>query len=132
MDTSHRISWFNRILLTVVVVGGIWCLLSEAWLLGVLLLVAAAVLGAVILLAARGRFSDTTRLDAVQPFDERERAASTWSFAVVGRAAIIGMLGVFITQAATREGRVDLWVAFAVVLLCVVWGVAIRVAVRRG
>ena len=132
MDTSHRISWFNRILLTVVVVGGIWCLLTDAWWLGVLLLVAAAVLGVVILLAARGRFSDTTRLDAVQPFDEREQAASTWSFAVVGRAAIIGMLGVFIVQAATRGGRVDLWVALAVVLLCVIWGLAIRAAVRRG
>ena len=132
MSTSHRITWFNRILLTVFVVGGAWCMVAGVWWIGLLLVLAAAVLSVIVWLAARGRLSDTARLDAVQPFDEREQAASTWSFAMVGRTAVIGMVGVFVVQAATRDGQVEPWLALAIILLCVVWGVSIRVAVRRG
>ena len=132
MHLLRDVSWFNRILITVLALGGAWCVAARVWPLGVVLVAAAVIMGVVTLRAAGGRGSDTMRLDAVQPYDEREQAASEWSFAVVGRIAIVGLVTVFVVQGATRDGRVDPVVTLVLVTLCLVWAGAIRVAVRRA
>ncbi|GGL42845.1 hypothetical protein H9L10_10915 [Phycicoccus endophyticus] len=132
MDTPRQLTWFNRILLAVVVAGGLWCTATGVWWFAAGLLGTAAALGVVLWRAVRGRGSDTRRLDAAQPFDEREHAASTWSFAVVGRTAIVALVAAVVVQAATRDGRVDATLASALVLVCLVWATAIRLALRRA
>ncbi|KRE60893.1 hypothetical protein [Nostocoides sp. Soil756] len=135
MDTitptaPRRLSWFNVAYLTVLLAGGLWCAATGVWPMAVVLLAGATLMGVVIRRALHGQGTDTRRLDAVQPFDERERAASTWSFAVVGRVALVALTALFVAQVALR--RVDLVVAVGLVLLTAVWGVAIRVALRRA
>ncbi|NHA69669.1 hypothetical protein [Phycicoccus flavus] len=128
----RRISTFNLLYLTVLTVGGLWCLVVGVWTMGVVLVGMAVVLGIVIGRSRRGAGTDTGRVDAVQPYDERERAASTWAFAVVGQAALIGLTAVFVGLVATDTGPGLLPVALGLVALAVVWGVANRVAVRRS
>lgn len=128
----RRISTFNLLYLALFVGGGLWCLVAGVWTMGVVLLAVAVLLGAVIARSRRGAGSDTERLNAVQPYDEREQAASTWAFAVVGQAALLGLTAVFIGLVATGAGPEMLPVALGLLALAVVWGVANRVAVRRA
>ncbi|WP_299446617.1 hypothetical protein [uncultured Phycicoccus sp.] len=132
MHTTRPISWFNRVLLTVLVAGAVWCAVTGVWLLAVVLAAAVAYLGLSIARARRGSGSDRSRVNAVQPFDERERDASTRALALVGQTSIIALMSIFIAQAATRDGRVDPVVAGVLIVLAAVWGVGIQVAVRRG
>ncbi len=131
MTTARSITWFNRIYLAVFVAGAAWSLLEGQVLFGAALAAGAGAVAVSIVRATRGRGSDFERVSAVQPFDERDRAASTWSFAVVGMAAIILQTVVLLTQI-LRDGRADLLVAGESLSLFAVWAAAVWVAVRRG
>lgn len=128
----RRISTFNVLYLAVLGLGGVWCAVEGVWTMAVVFLGVAVVLGVVIVRSLHGGGTDTKRLDAVQPFDEREQAASTWALAVVGQAALLGLTAVFVGLVATDAGPALLPVAFGLMALAVVWGVANRLAVRRG
>ncbi len=132
MTTLRHLTWFNRINLTVLVAGAAWCAVAGVWGMAVILVLAAAFLVVSIWRAARGAGTDTSRINAVQPYDERERAASTWALALVGQFAIIGLTALLVVQAATHDGRVDLLVAGPLIALALVWAVGIKAAVRRA
>lgn len=128
----RRISTFNLLYLAVFVGGGVWCLVEGVWFLGAVFLGLSLFLGLAIARSRRGAGSDTERLNAVQPYDEREQAASTWAFAIVGQAALLGLTALFVGQIASRDGEADAVVVLGLLGLAVVWGVANRLAVRRG
>ncbi len=106
MASLAHLTWFNRAMLLLLGGGVAVALVRSEWLLagvfGCLLLS----MGAVILLASRGRGTDRMRVDAAQPYDERERLLTTRGFAVVGQFAIIAQLGLVLQQVLVAGPRV--------------------------
>ena len=77
---------------------------------------------------------DVTRLNALEWRDERDRTLAKSGFAVVGAVALLMVLVQFIV--AISVAAIDspfVWAAITqLTILCVVWGVANSVVVRRG
>ncbi|WP_435080318.1 hypothetical protein [Clavibacter michiganensis] len=80
--------------------------------------------------AAQPEASDGTRIDGLEYRDERDRQLAQRGFAAVGVAAILLSCGAFLVR--TMLGDLDWWLGGQVLVLVVVWGVANRIAVRRG
>ncbi len=131
MNSARSISWFNRLYLALFAVGALGAAVSGEWWMSAALVLALAVVAIFIVRSLRGRGSDLTRISAAQPYDERDRAASTWSFAVVGMAAIIGQTAL-VVAGLVRDGVADPLVLVQFLILMLVWSVAATVAVRRG
>ena len=132
MTALRHLTWFNRLFLALLVGGAAWWVAAGIWWYGIGLVLALGYLAVAYHRALRGRGTDRSRVNAVQPFDERERAASTWAFNVTGQVAVLALLGVFIGQVATGGVETDLTVALLLLLVAGTWGVAIQVATRRG
>jgi len=86
------------------------------------------------LYAHRSGSRDVTRLNALEWRDERDRTLAKSGFAVVGAVALLMVLVQFIV--AITVAAIDspfVWAAITqLTILCVVWGVANSVVVRRG
>jgi len=86
------------------------------------------------LYARRSGSRDVTRLNALEWRDERDRTLAKSGFAVVGAVALLMVLVQFIV--AITVAAIDspfVWASITqLTILCVVWGVANSVVVRRG
>ncbi|WP_043668141.1 hypothetical protein [Clavibacter michiganensis] len=96
-----------------------------------LFLAAFAVIGLIqAVVAAQPEASDATRIDGLEYRDERDRQLAQRGFAAVGVAAILLSCGAFLVR--TMMGDIDWWIGGQMIVLALVWGVANRIAVRRG
>ncbi|MBR7743333.1 hypothetical protein KC207_08530 [Phycicoccus sp. BSK3Z-2] len=132
MNAIRHLTWFNRLFLVVMVGGAVWCLAVGIWWWTALLLVGVAYLAVAYRQALRGGGTDRSRVNAVQPFDERESAASTWAFNVTGQVAVLALMALFVAQTAMQGGQPDTIVVLLLLLVAGTWGVAIQVATRRA
>ncbi|MFS4504853.1 hypothetical protein ACMA46_01330 [Clavibacter sp. Sh2141] len=94
-------------------------------------LAAFAVIGLIqAVVAAQPEASDATRIEGLEYRDERDRQLAQRGFAAVGVAAILLSCGAFLVR--TMMGDIDWWIGGQMIVLALVWGVANRIAVRRG
>ncbi|WP_445442733.1 hypothetical protein [Clavibacter sp. km1a] len=94
-------------------------------------LAAFAVVGLIqAVVAAQPEASDATRIEGLEYRDERDRQLAQRGFAAVGVAAILLSCGAFLVR--TMMGDIDWWIGGQMIVLALVWGVANRIAVRRG
>jgi hypothetical protein len=87
------------------------------------------------LYARRSGSRDVTRLNALEWRDERDRNLARSAFAVVGAAALLMVMAQFIVVvvADPSAGSPLVWIAcLQALILCLVWGVANSLVVRRG
>jgi hypothetical protein len=94
-------------------------------------LAAFAVVGLIqAVVAAQPEASDATRIEGLEYRDERDRQLAQRGFAAVGVAAVLLSCGAFLVR--TMMGDIDWWIGGQMIVLALVWGVANRIAVRRG
>ena len=132
MTALRHLTWFNRLFLAVMLGGAVWCLAVGIRWWAAVLPVGVAYLAVAYRQALRGKGTDRSRVNAVQPFDERESAASTWAFNITGQVAVLALMAIFVAQTATRDGQPDTVVVLLLLLVAGTWGVAIQVATRRA
>jgi uncharacterized membrane protein len=129
-----RMSWWNALLVVVVLGGAVALALLDRWGAAGILLLVALLTGVSAVYARSGRASDVMRLNAAEYADERDRVAATRAFAAVGVVALMLSIAVFVAgQVLLEPGsgmRLVLWVQF--IGLVVAWGVANVVALRRS
>lgn len=125
------LTWFNKVGFVLLATGVTYLAVAGQstaamlWGAGLVYLVVAAYR------SMHGRAGDTERVDAAQPYDERDEAAVRSGFAVVGQVAFLGQIAVVIWHMG-RPDEPGLFLEMAqVVILAVVLGVANRVALRR-
>ncbi|KDP92207.1 MULTISPECIES: hypothetical protein [Clavibacter] len=82
------------------------------------------------LTSARPEVSDASRIEGLEYRDERDRQLALKGFAAVGVAALVLSFGAFLVS--LLVDGIDRWLAVQMIVLFVVWGVANRIAVRRG
>jgi uncharacterized membrane protein YoaK (UPF0700 family) len=90
---------------------------------------------AVALNARRSGSRDVTRLNALEWRDERDRTLAKLGFAVVGAVALLMVLAQFIVVVVTDTSHHSpfMWLTLSqLLILCIAWGIANSVAVRRG
>jgi hypothetical protein len=104
--THHRLSWFNRIALLLVLIGVIVCIMRGQWLPAGVFALALIGMAWAAIAASRGRGSDRMRVDAAQPFDERERQIVRSGFAVVGQFAFLTQIALVIWQVASQGSTI--------------------------
>jgi hypothetical protein len=132
MQTLTATTWFNRITLLVLSAGIVYLFVlgqttaAVLWLAGVLYAAFSVVR------SVSGRARDTTRVDAAQPFDERDAAAVRSGFALVGQVAFIAQLAIVIWHMGRPEEPGLLVEAGKVVVLAVALGVGNRAALRQA
>ena len=132
MKTTKRlpISTVNIALAGTLFAGAIATALTHNWFAAFVFVVGgAAGLGAA-LYARRPDSRDITRLNAIEYRDERDRVLAKEGFAAVGAAALI--LSVIEFVLALVFNQLIGLAAAQVVVLCIVWGVANSIAVRRS
>ena len=132
MKTTKRlpVSIVNIALAGTLFVGAIATALTHNWFSAFIFVVAgAAGLGAA-LYARRPDSRDITRLNAIEYRDERDRVLAKDGFAAVGAAALILSVIEFVLALVFNQ-LVGL-AAAQVVVLCIVWGIANSIAVRRS
>ncbi|WP_146073489.1 hypothetical protein [Cryobacterium sp. N22] len=132
MKTTKRspISTVNIALAGTLFAGAIVTALTQNWF-GAFLFVAggAAGLGAA-LYARRPDSRDITRLNAIEYRDERDRVLAKEGFAAVGAAALI--LSIIEVVLAIVFNQLVALACAQVFVLCIVWGIANSIAVRRS
>lgn len=99
----QRITWFNRAMLVVLAAGAVLALVKGLWIPAVVLAVAFAIMAALIVRAAGGGGSDQTRIDAAQPYDEREARVALSGFALAGQVAVVVQTGLVIYAMVTDQ-----------------------------
>jgi membrane associated rhomboid family serine protease len=133
LQTTNRssISTTNIVLVSTLMAGAIAAALTQSWF-GAILLLAGSLFGlSAALYARRPNSRDTTRLNAIEYRDERDRVLAKQGFATVGAAAL--MLSVI--EVVLAIVFFDQLVAIAcaqLFALCIVWGIANSNAARRG
>jgi len=124
------ISTVNIALAGTLFAGAIATALTHNWFAAFVFVVGgAAGLGAA-LYARRPDSRDITRLNAIEYRDERDRVLAKEGFAAVGAAALI--LSVIEFVLALVFNQLIGLAAAQVVVLCIVWGIANSIAVRRS
>jgi hypothetical protein len=87
------------------------------------------------LYARRSGSRDVTRLNALEWRDERDRTLAKLGFAVVGAVALLMVLAQFIVVVVTDTSHHSPFMLLTLsqlLILCIAWGIANSVAVRRG
>ena len=87
------------------------------------------------LYARRSGSRDVTRLNGLEWRDERDRNLAKSGFAVVGAVALLMVLAQFIVVVVTDTSHHSpfMWLTLSqLLILCIAWGIANSVAVRRG
>ncbi|MFC3297764.1 hypothetical protein ACFOD2_16385 [Clavibacter michiganensis subsp. insidiosus] len=74
--------------------------------------------------------SEATRIEGLEYRDERDRQLALRGFAAVGVTALVLSFGAFLVS--LLVDGIDRWLAVQMIVLFAVWGIANRVAVRRG
>lgn len=127
-----QVSWFNRVGLALLVVGITYLALRGQWVYTVLLALVLGYLAYSVLRARRGAADDSERVNAAQPFDERDASVSTHGFALVGQVAILAQFA-YVIWLMGRPGsdtlQIEGWKLFA---LALVMGVGNWLALRRA
>lgn len=127
----RAMSFLNRCALAILLAGAVWSCVRGRWSVTTLAVAGGLYAMWAIWQAQRGQTSDTARLDAAQPVDERDRELFDRALAWVGGFAVILELGIFLWR--VGGGFADDWGASTrLPLLCVVWIIANRVVVRRS
>jgi hypothetical protein len=80
--------------------------------------------------SARPEVSDASRIKGFEYRDERDRQLALKGFAAVGVAALVLSFGAFLVS--LLVDGIDRWLAVQMIVLFIVWGIANRIAVRRG
>ena len=133
--SALRVSPFNAVFTLMFLAGSVLFWIYDTWLTGLVFLVAAAVQYGMALVARRGRgVSDIWRASAFEPGDERDRAILLRSSALVGYAAGIGSMVLFLACLLLfRDQEILLSVlADQAIVVNVLWGVSILVMTLRG
>lgn len=133
--SALRVSPLNAVFTLMFLAGSLLFWIYDTWLTGLVFLVAAAVQYGMALVARRGRgVSDIWRASAFEPGDERDRAILLRSSALVGYAAGIGSMVLFLAcLLLLREQEVLLAVLAAqAIVVNLLWGVSILVMTLRG
>ena len=131
MQTLAATTWFNRIALLVLAAGVAYLFARDQTTPAVLWLLALLYLAFSVVRSVRGRAGDTERVDAAQPFDERDAAAVRSGFALVGQVAFIAQIAIVIWHMGRPEEPGLLVEAGKSVALAIVLGVGNRAALRR-
>ncbi|MEP6480380.1 MAG: hypothetical protein ABJA94_00040 [Rhodoglobus sp.] len=119
----------NIVLVSTFLAGAVVTAILHSWLAAPL-----AALGVGGLLAAlyarRVGARDITRINAIEYRDERDRTLAREGFAVVGAVA----LGLTVLELVLAVALTDYYwiVCVQLIILCVAWGVANSIAVRKG
>ena len=129
-----RMSWWNAVLALATLVGAVTMAALGRWGVAAIFLAVVVVVAGSAIYARSGRASDLTRLNAIEYADERDRAAGTHAFAIVGVVALVLSMAVFFVGTLLLEPDSPMfWVLWAqIILLTIAWGVANIVALRRS
>lgn len=133
--SALRVSPLNAVFTLLFLAGSVLFWVYDTWLTGLVFLVAAIVQYGMALVARRGRgVSDIWRASVFEPGDERDRAILLRASALVGYAAGVGSMVLFLACLLLfREQEVLLVVLAAqAIVVNVLWGVTILVLTFRG
>lgn len=131
MQTLTSLTWFNRIGLVVLAVGIPYLVVQREWIGAAVWTIALVYLSIAVNRSVRGRAGDTERVDAAQPYDERDAAAIRSGFAVVGQVAFLAQVAIVIWLMGQPVDERILIESVKMVALAVVLGVANRAALKR-
>lgn len=131
METLTATTWFNRIALLVLAAGVAYLFAQGQTTPAILWLVALLYAAFSVVRSVRGQGGDTERVDAAQPFDERDAAAVRSGFALVGQVAFIAQIAIVIWHMGRPEEPGLIVEAVKVVVLAVVLAVGNRAGLRR-
>jgi hypothetical protein len=131
MQTLTALTWFNKIGLAVLGVGVVYLALAGQSTAAILWSAGLLYLCVAVYRSVRGRAGDTERVDAAQPYDERDAAAIRSGFAAVGQVAFLGQVAIVIWHMGRPDEPGLLVESVKVVVLAVVLGVANRAALQR-
>ncbi|MFN2320470.1 MAG: hypothetical protein ABR500_12430 [Dermatophilaceae bacterium] len=132
MYTLSAITWFNRTAFVVLAAGTVYLFAREQSTAALLLALALAVMAFSVSRSVRGLAGDNERVNAAQPFDERDSVAMRNGFAAVGQFAFIAQGAVVIWHIG-RPGQTGLLAEVVkIVALSVALGVGNWVALRRS
>lgn len=132
MKTTNRlpISTINIVLVSTLLAGAIVTALTQNWFSAILLLIAGLFGLGGALYARRPNSRDITRLNAIEYRDERDRLLAKQGFAAVGAAALI--LAVIELVLALIFNQLVAVACAQLIALCIVWGIANSIAVKRN
>ena len=132
MKTTNRspISPINIVLVSTLFAGAIVTALTQNWLGAILLLVGGIFGLSGALYARRPSSRDITRLNAIEYRDERDRVLAKQGFAAVGAASLI--LSVIEVVFAIIFNQLVAVACAQLIALCIVWGIANSIAVKRS
>lgn len=101
-----RLSWFNRIALSVLVVGTVLLLVRGHWITASIVAPAVPIMAWLALRSMKGAGSDYDRVNAAQPYDERDAAVITAGFSFLGQFVFIAQLALTLWALAVRPATV--------------------------
>ncbi|MCE1178807.1 MAG: hypothetical protein LWW86_07210 [Micrococcales bacterium] len=130
MTSTRPISLFNRIFVPLLLIGAGAAFWRDAPQVGIAVLLAVAFVGVTIWRAQRGMGSAYERVNALQPYDERDRELTMTGFGYLGMALFIVQTLLFLYAAVTHGDITG--EAVRLLAVCLISIVATTVAVRRG
>lgn len=131
MQSFTKVTWFNRVGLLILAIGIPYLVMSGQPFAAGLWLIALAYLGFSVRRSITARADDQERVSAAQPYDERDSAAMTRAFALVGQFAFLAQVAIIIWHMGRPDEPGLLVEALKTVALAVVLGIGNRTALRR-
>ncbi|XVX19189.1 hypothetical protein ACQP1U_12785 [Actinomycetota bacterium] len=130
MTTTRPISPFNRIFVPLLLVGGAAAIWRGQTSIGLAVLAGVTFVAVSIWRAQRGLGNTYERVNAIQPYDERDRELTMTGFGYLGMALFILQTLLFLYAVITQGDIVG--EAVRLLAVCAISIIATTVAVRRG